>query len=807
MPDKVGRVSQFSRRTFLRGCSAAAVAASTPALKAWELYPPPFGGRRGPHQFVMPLDDDWLFGGKMTAASESPGFDDSSFSRVTLPHCVTPLSWQNWNPLMWENVWIYRRYFQTPSELHGMRIFLHFDRVMAGARPRVNGHALPEHLGGFLPFEQEITHFLNRQDNVLSVAVDSRWLNVPPAGSPRGPSSIDYLMPGGISGSVCLRAVPTSFIRDVFARPVDVLDRHRELEITCHIDNGVSPSGTRRIISTLLDGTRTIATGSKDLSLEKPGTQELKLTLGDLKNITLWSVEKPHLYDVLVTLYENGEPLHTYSTRVGFRDARFELDGFFLNGQRLQVFGLNRHELYPYVGFSAPERILRRDAEILRHKFNCNFVRCSHYPQSEAFLNACDELGLLVWEEIPGWQYVGDARWQDLALSDVAGMVRRDRNHPSIVIWGVRVNESANNPELYRRTRQMAKSLDDSRATSGTMTPSSMKNWRQEWHQDVFAFDDYHAAPDGSVGIRGPLPGVPYIVSEAVGQFDYGRSNSFHRTYRRVSDPGLQSQQALLHAQAHNQAAADPHCAGVIAWCAFDYSSLMNSYDGVKYPGVADVFRIPKLGASFYLAQVDPRVRPVIEPDFYWDFGAQTPIGPGERAAIFSNCDRLELSIDGRPHTTAHPDRAAYPNLRYPPFFADLKLPGQRSSELRIDGYVGGRLALSRSFSGDHSADQLWMQAADPELLGDGVDATSVEFATTDTFGNLRPFVGGEVAFRIEGPGAIVGDNPFQLGEAGAGAIWVKTTPGGSGRIRLHAKHASLGHNSVKITVRRAREM
>lgn len=802
MPDRVNRVSPFSRRTFLRSCSVAAVVASTPALKAWDLHPQTCGGR---HQFVMPLNDGWLFGGKMTAASESPGFNDSSFPRVTLPHCVTPLSWQNWNPSTWENVWIYRRHFQTPSDLHGMRIFLHFDRVMAGARPTVNGHALPEHLGGFLPFEHEVTSFLNRQDNVLSVAVDSRWLNVPPAGSPRGPGSVDYLLPGGISGSVSLRAVPTSFIRDVFARPVNVLDRHRQLEIACCIDNGASPAGPLRIVSTLLDGTRTIATASKDLPLEKPGPQELKLTLGDLQNVTLWSVENPHLYQVRVTLYQNGEALHTYSTRIGFRDARFELDGFFLNGRRLQIFGLNRHELYPYVGFSAPERILRRDAEILRHKFNCNFVRCSHYPQSEAFLDACDELGLMVWEEIPGWQYLGDARWQDLAVGDVAGMVRRDRNHPSIVVWGVRVNESANSPELYRRTREMAKSLDNSRPTSGTMTPSSLKNWRQEWHQDVFAFDDYHAAPDGSVGIREPLPGVPYVISEAVGQFDYGRSNSFHRTYRRVTDPALQSQQALLHAQAHNRAAADPRCAGVIAWCAFDYSSLVNSYDGVKYPGVADVFRIPKLGASFYLAQVDPRVRPVIEPDFYWNFGAQTPTGPGERAAIFSNCDRLELSIGGRPRITAHPDRAAFPNLKYPPFFADLHLPDQRNSELRIDGYVGERLALSRSFSGDCSADRLWMQATDPELVGDGVDATSVDFAVTDKFGNLCPFVGGEVTFRIEGPGAIVGDNPFQLGEAGAGAVWVKTTPAGSGRIRLHASHPSLGHNSVEIEVRRAR--
>src|ERR1035437_8142262 len=116
----------------------------------------------------------------------------------------------------------------------------------------------------------------------------------------------------------------------------------------------------------------------------------------------------PRLYEVIVTLFVDDQPLHDYRTRIGFREARFEVDGFYLNGRRFQIFGLDRHELYPYVGAAMPRRVKRRDAEILRHEFNCNFVRCSHYPQSEAFLDACDELGLMVWEELPGWQYIGD---------------------------------------------------------------------------------------------------------------------------------------------------------------------------------------------------------------------------------------------------------------------------------------------------------------------------------------------------------------------------------------------------------------
>ncbi len=383
-------------------------------------------------------------------------------------------------------------------------------------------------------------------------------------------------------------------------------------------------------------------------------------------------------------------------------------------------------------------------------------------------------------------------------------MVIRDRNHPSIVIWGVRVNESRNDPALYRRTRQVAKSLDDSRPTSGTMTPGSLKTWKEEWHQDVFAFDDYHADSPGSVGIREPAAGVPYLIAEAVGQFNYGHPNSgFNAKYRRAGDVTLQREQAILHAQAHSKAAANRRICGVIAWCAFDYASLINSYNAVKCPGVADVFRIPKLGASFYQAQADPAVRPVLVPDFFWDFGPNTPRGPGKDAAIFSNCDRLELFVNGKSRAILRPDSERFPHIDHPPFFADLDFDGAGLPELRIDGYVRDKLAISRSFSSDKSLDQFLLVADDKELAGDGADTTRVVFQVVDKFGAQRAFAPGKVTFQITGPGVIVGDNPYQLEESGgAAAIWVRTLPNSSGPIRLQATHSVLGARVVEIDAR-----
>lgn len=793
---------EFTRRKFIGNCAAAAALQPAAGLLSWSANPASTASRAGQGTRALSLDGDWLFGGKLPSGAPGPAlgsaFGGKAFAPVTLPHSAVPLSWQKWDPSAWEDVWVYRRRFTVPPEWRGLRLFLHFDRVMAGATPVVNGHSLEPHLGGFLPFAREITGLTVDGDNTLALAVDSRWLNVPPSGSPRGPSSVDYMLPGGVTGSVQLRAVPQMYLREVFAKPVDVLDEQRRVDVTCRVDSaGDLPAQVSLTVRLTMNG-RVIAHAAESVRVEKPD-QEFKLTLAGLRQIQLWDLDHPHLYEVETTLLHDGAMLDRSRSRIGFRDARFELDGFFLNGKRTQIFGLDRHELYPYVGFAAPARLLRRDAEILKRELNCNAVRCSHYPQSEAFLDACDELGLMVWEELPGWQYIGDESWQDLAVRDVEAMVRRDRNHPSIAIWGVRINESHNDVELYRRTRALAKSLDDSRAASGTMTSQSTEGWSE----DVFSFDDYHAAPDRTVGIDAPVPGVPYLISECVGQYNYRAGKGFNVRYRRAGDLQMQMDQAIFHAQAHDRAAGYARCSGVIAWCAFDYASLMNAYDGVKCPGVADTFRLPKLGASFYRSQVHPAVRPVIEPNFYWDFGPQSSSGPGEHAAIFSNCDRLKLSIDGKTIATIEPDRAGYPHLKYPPFFADLKMDGAVHPELRIDGYVGAARVLSRSFSSDTSSDRLWLHADDEELEGDGIDMTRVAFAAVDKFGAQRPFAVGEVTLAVHGEGTIVGDNPFSLdANGGAGAAYIRSAPGATGTIRVTASHASLGTASVEISVK-----
>lgn len=786
----------ISRRSFVRSCAAGTATLATNSLWARAAVLSR-KGERGGARLDVALDQNWLFGGRFDPAKPLPA--DDAFTGVTLPHCVAKLSWQEWDPLSWEDVWLYRRHLSLPKEFANRRVFVKFDAAMVTTDTAINGVALPIHKGGYLPFTYELTHSLKDGDNVLDLKVDARFQNVPPEGSPRGVRAVDYYLPGGIIRGASLYAVPQAFVSDVFAKPVDVLKPSRRVQVACAIDAAMPSTKPLHVEVKLMDGDHVVSSVRKRVALTQAGVTNLELELTGLGAVKLWDIDAPHLYDVVTTLLEDGEPVHDYRTRIGFRDASFTVDGFFLNGRRLRLFGLDRHEIYPYTGYAMPARVMRRDAEIIRKEFHCNTVRCSHYPQHEAFLDACDELGLMVWEETPGWQYIGNADFQDQVVQNVGDMIRRDRNHASIIVWGVRVNESADVQPLYRRTTALAKSLDDSRPDSGSMTHTS--NWKTDWHEDVFALDDYHAE-DGKVAIHAPLPGVPYMLAETVGQYSY-TTKGFGNLYRRGANVEVQYKQALYHAQAHDKALGYPRFCGVIAWCAFEYASPDNSYKGVKNPGVADVFRIPKLGASFYQAQVSPDVKPVIIPNFYWDFGQMTPRGPGKNVAIFSNCERLEVFVGGKHYATLQPDRKNYPNIRYAPSFVDLDLDGTDHPELRIEGYVKGHVVLTRSFSSDPSEDVFVARADDPAISGDGIDATRVVLEVTDKFGALRLLGGGDVSFELSGPGVLVGDNPFSLTEsAGAGAVWVKAQPVSEGKIVLKARHSALGERTVVIEVR-----
>lgn len=733
------------------------------------------------HFPAVALNDGWLFGGATAPGAKERDHDDSGFVPITLPHANATFSWKDIDRSRYDYVSVYRRHLPVTAPADGQRVFVDFDGAMGASTVTINGTALGEYKGGYTPFSFELTPHLDDGDNVLAVELDSRSsrADVPPLGG-----SIDFDTFGGIYRDVRLRTVPSVFLAEVFAKAVNVLTADRRLEVTCFVDAALARDDLSVEVE-LRDGANVVATRRVPVP---SGAVTVDVTLSGLAETTLWDVDRPKLYDVVVTLLDDNGAVHGLSTRVGFREARFAPEGFFLNGRRLQLFGLNRHQLYPYVGNAMPARVQRRDAEILRNELHCNMVRTSHYVQSPHFLDACDELGLLVWDEMPGWHHIPSLEWQDTAAEHVEKMIRRDWNRPSVVLWGVRVNEARNEEaEFEDRLQVLAHQLDDSRQTTGAY--AGEYEWERPTRQDVRGQNDYKF-PSPHVPFDRPHGDRPYLVSEAVGQKRPGVKMRFDNYYRRTDPVEVQQQQARRHADAHNVGASDPRYTGVVAWCGFDYNSPRNSNRDIKTPGVCDLFRIPKLAAMFYRSQCEPRVETVIEPAFYWDFGPESPGGPGNESMICSNCERLEIYLDDEHHATARPDRTNFPHLPWPPYLVDLRVEDGTTPELRIDGYVGEECVISRRFSPDRSSDQLALVADDREIRGDGSDATRVVFRVVDRHGAPRPFVTGSAHVTVEAPGVLVGDSDFDLEAAGgAAAVWVRSEPGSTGDARISVQH------------------
>lgn len=353
---------------------------------------------------VFGINRNWLYSDTVLPGSMHPEFDDSGWERVTVPHTNRLLPWHSFDDRDYQFISVYRRHFRLPRDLQGQRVFADFAGVMTAATVVINGVRLGDYRGGYTPFSFELTPHLDwHGDNVLAVEVDSRErADIPPFGG-----QIDYLTFGGMYREVALRVVAPTYIQNVFAKPINVLDDDRRVDVRCFLDNTDNTAGAFRLVAELRDGDRVLQAAETEVNVAT-GSLEHVLTLSDLHDIDLWDIDRPRLYQVHVRLEQAGQEVDADSVRIGFRDARFTPDGFFLNGHHLKLRGLNRHQTFPFVGQAMPARVQRRDALILKHELKLNLVRTSHYPQSPAFLDCCDEIGLLVFEEIPGWQHIGD---------------------------------------------------------------------------------------------------------------------------------------------------------------------------------------------------------------------------------------------------------------------------------------------------------------------------------------------------------------------------------------------------------------
>jgi len=733
-------------------------------------------------RLLLPINRGWRFSPSFVESGHDLLFDDSKFDRVVLPHTNVALPLHGFDDKSYEFISLYRRRFKLPAEALGRRVFVDFEGVMTASTVWINGHLLGEYKGGYTPFSFELTPHLNFEgDNLLAVDVDSTERpDIPPFGH-----QIDYLTFGGIYREVALRIVPATYSENILARPRDILSEHPSLDVTCFIRH-LEPLKEGLVLEgVLLDGETPVARAAQHISASEVAIEPISHTLEfkPLPGIQLWDLSHPYLYGVRVRLLRSERILDEDRCRIGFREAHFTDHGFALNGTIVKLRGLDRHQTFPFVGQAMPARVQRRDAYILRKQLKCNIVRTSHYPQSPHFLDACDEYGLLVLEEIPGWQHIGDPAWQELSVDNVSRMIRRDWNHPSIVLWGVRINESRDNHDFYSRTNALAHSLDPSRQTGGI-----------RYFQDSELLEDVFTMNDFGWPLKPPNHAL-YLNTEFVGH-----------TYpvKTIDDNARHREHAIRHARVHDQLASNPQYAGGIGWCAFDYNTHFDfgAGDRICYHGVADIFREPKPAAGFYKSQCDPQEEIVLEPAFHWassDEALRFTV-----AMVCSNCDHLKLYVKNEGNwelfAEVDPDREQIGHLPYAPFSIDLTKSHMRWGDLRMDGYLKGSQVISRTFSGRGVDQKFSVHPDDTELVADGADATRVVLRVTDEFGAIRPYANDPIVLSLEGPAELIGDNPLAL-VGGTGAVWIRAREE-PGSVCLTAKHPRLGSQSVSFLLR-----
>ncbi len=540
---------------------------------------------------------------------------EGSAEAVRLPHNVRKLPLHYVDHNSYQMLCGYRRWLRAEEVPGGKRLFLRFDGAGHIATVFVNGRELTCHRTGYTGFRVEITDaVVPGQDNLLSVKLDT---TENPATPPFG-NVVDYLTYGGLYREVWLDVRENCFLQDLYITTPTL----NQMVIAITPERGEGCAYTAELLD---------AEGKVVMS--RDGGTELVLDVPDARP---WSPEDPYRYTCRVSMKKDGKILDVQQVKTGFRTVKLDRDGFYLNGKKTFLRGLNRHQCWPYIGYAAPESLQREDARILKEELGCVIVRTSHYPQSHYFVDECDRLGLLVFTEIPGWQHIGDSAWQDQAVENVREMVLQYRNHPSIVFWGVRINESQDNHEFYLRTNAVARELDPSRPTTGVRCFE-----KSELLEDVYSFNDFvHSG--GNMGVR-PKNIVttdmdkPLLITEHNGHMF--PTKPFDTWERR-------QEHALRHARVQDAAAADGAHIGCIGWCMFDYATHKDfgSGDRICYHGVLDSFRNPKLAAALYASQGEQM--PVLAVGSSMDIGDYPGSNIG-KVFVFSNADEVRLYKNG----------------------------------------------------------------------------------------------------------------------------------------------------------------
>ena len=693
------------------------------------------------------------------------GFFDGA-PEIHLPHTVKELPYNYFSHEATAMISTYERSFCLSDEELLKRSVVEFEGVMAYFDLYINGKYAGSHKGGYSRAYMEITSFVKSGKNTMIVVVDSHERDdIPPFGF-----VIDYLTYGGIYRDVSFYSLESAYIANLFFRydiERDTINSYPEFVID---NNGAPFKGTLCYSLSNSDG-NIIHTESQTFDI-RSGKSTIVMAKNNLEGLKLWDVDKPILYDVHAWITDDKNELDSHDVRVGFRITECRPDGFYLNGKYTKIVGMNRHQSYPYIGYAMGRRAQQADADILK-EYNFNGVRTSHYMQSRYFLDRCDELGILVFEEIPGWGHLGGDEFKKVVLQDVKSMIETDFNHPSIFMWGVRLNESGDDDELYTKTNMIAHRFDPSRSTGGVryMQGSSFL-------EDVYTYNDFcHADDPGLDNVQLDQRqvtrldrDVPYMVTEYMGHtfptkpFDNEKKRDEHaRRHARILARTLLRRDSL----------------GSFGWCAFDYNTHgdCGSGDKICYHGIFDMFRIPKYAAWVYRSQKPTSEEIILQPLTNFargekDLNGITPF------LVATNCDYIEVFMYGRSVGYYYPSDKFFglPHPLIEVTFDDSTMWNIPWQDGKVIGYINGEPVAEYCYARDAYLQRMNVKQETDVLSTAEVDTCRFEVKLVDQYSNPCEYINTVFHFVTEGDLELIGPE-YTAPIGGHIAFWVKSVP------------------------------
>lgn len=764
---------------------------------------------------VYSMNPAWRFHKGAVEGAETKEFNDKDWTVVSLPDGIEYLPTEASGCINYQGEVWYRKHFTPDAALKGKKLFLHFEAIMGKSKVFVNGKLLTEHFGGYLPVIADVTDVLDwNGDNVIAVWADNSDDPSYPPG--KAQDVLDYTYFGGIYRDCWLIAHNNVFITDpnyenevagggLFVAFGKVSDALAEVQLKIHVRNATKNPFSGRVEYMLLQPDGTEVARLSDKIQVKVGRATTVSDRMPVKQPMLWTPSTPTLYNLLVrVLDKEGNVIDGYRRRIGIRSIEFKgKDGFYLNGRPYgkPLIGANRHQDFAVVGNAVANSIHWRDAKKLKD-VGMEIIRNAHCPQDPAFMDACDELGLFVIVNTPGWQFWNDApEFAQRVYSDIRNVVRRDRNHPSVWLWEPILNETWYPADFAKNTRDIV----DAEYPYPYCYSGSDSEARG--HEN---FPVYFAHPanmqDASKEIN---PTKTYFTREWGDNVDdWSSHNSPSRVARNWGEQPMRVQAQHYACPYYPVTSYDvlykqsPQHVGGCLWHSFDHQR--GYHPDPFYGGLMDVFRQPKYSYYMFMAQ-----RPAVKNDRNAGSGPMVYIAhemtpfSGKDVTVYSNCDEVRLTFNKGGKTYTYKKDKNRPGMPSPvitfpdvyDFMVDKAFSRTQKQDdvyLLAEGLIDGKVVATHKVVPARRPEKilLWMDNEGTDLKADGSDFVTVVAAVADKNGNIKRLNNYNIRFSIEGEGRLLGGpgvlaNPVPV-KWGTAPVLVQSTLK-PGKIRITA--------------------